>query len=281
MSIRDISKTLDEHYQQAQENLALVSGEDLHFVGYFENQDDSLPTALRNLNRLFATKASVTPSDLVLDVGCGTGGPACHLAETVGCRVVGIDIGDSQLERARKLATAKHLTHLVNFYHQDATQMFFQPQQFDVALLMGSASNIRTKEKLFAECARVTKEQGRLVLGDVIMADPGWFRDPKNAAKVKIINVFFANPFLESLHGYRNLIQDHGFQNLDVFDLSRHMQRSFDLWTVTLEEGKSEFVKRLGNARYRSLVKGVKIVGEIVQDGKLGCVIITATKQRG
>lgn len=39
-----------------------------------------------------AEELDVGPSDLVLDAGCGVGGPARRLRRLVGCRVVGIDL---------------------------------------------------------------------------------------------------------------------------------------------------------------------------------------------
>ena len=41
---------------------------------------------------------------LVLDIGCGTGGPAIVLARDLGARVICIDVEPQLLERARKLA---------------------------------------------------------------------------------------------------------------------------------------------------------------------------------
>ena len=36
----------------------------------------------------------------VLDVGCGVGATACHLAKTYGCQVVGVDLRDSMVARS-------------------------------------------------------------------------------------------------------------------------------------------------------------------------------------
>jgi 27-O-demethylrifamycin SV methyltransferase len=275
----ETSHLLDAHYHRALENFAFVSAENLHLVGYFESEQDTLPTALRNLNRLVTENARVTASDLVLDVGCGSGGPACYLAETVGCGVIGIDLGDAQLNQARRLIEAKGLTHRVKFYRQDGTQTSFKSQQFDAVLMMGSASNISSKERLFAECARVSKAGARLILGDGIIVNPQWFDDPRNVAIAKVIKVFFGSPFLESLDGYLHLLQSHGFQMQDMQDLSQHVIRSCELWLVTLDENRLELVKQLGAGRYRALAKGIKMSGEIARQGHVGCVIIRAIRQ--
>ena len=39
----------------------------------------------------FARQAGITSATAVLDIGSGTGGPACYLAQQLGCRVLGVD----------------------------------------------------------------------------------------------------------------------------------------------------------------------------------------------
>jgi SAM-dependent methyltransferase len=49
-----------------------------------------------------AEDLDVGPSDLVLDAGCGVGGPARRLRRLVGCRVVGIDLLVPVVREARR-----------------------------------------------------------------------------------------------------------------------------------------------------------------------------------
>ena len=43
----------------------------------------------------------LSAADHVLDVGCGSGGPALFLAREIGCHVTGIDIGERASARAK------------------------------------------------------------------------------------------------------------------------------------------------------------------------------------
>jgi cyclopropane fatty-acyl-phospholipid synthase-like methyltransferase len=54
------------------------------------------------MNEILANKVRIAQSDMILDAGCGIGGSSIWLAEHIGCRVVGIDITESQLTIARK-----------------------------------------------------------------------------------------------------------------------------------------------------------------------------------
>lgn len=48
-----------------------------------------------------AKAAGVTPGSWVLDLCCGRGGPALHLAREAGCRVVGVDRSPEETRFAR------------------------------------------------------------------------------------------------------------------------------------------------------------------------------------
>jgi SAM-dependent methyltransferase len=58
-----------------------------------------------------------------LDLGCGEGADACWLAEH-GWTVVGVDISDTALQRARAAAEAKGLTDRIEFVQHDLSDSF-------------------------------------------------------------------------------------------------------------------------------------------------------------
>src|ERR1700743_1303302 len=55
------------------------------------------------------------PNSSALEVGCGSGGYALHLAEKVGCHLVGLDINAFGVRNANQLALAKGLASKVRF----------------------------------------------------------------------------------------------------------------------------------------------------------------------
>src|SRR4051794_17865939 len=61
-------------------------------------------------------------SDHVLDVGCGSGGPAVFLAREVGCRLTGVDVNEAGLRAGDKLAREAGLQDRVRFLHADVSQ---------------------------------------------------------------------------------------------------------------------------------------------------------------
>src|SRR5919199_752566 len=82
----------------------------------------------------FAERAGVTTGTSVLDIGSGTGGPACYLAQQFGCRVLGVDI--STVGHAQAVARARDagLSRLVQFRLGDMHALDLPPASFDVIM---------------------------------------------------------------------------------------------------------------------------------------------------
>ncbi len=60
-------------------------------------------------SREIPSRLALKPDSSVLEVGCGSGGYALYLAQTVGCRLVGLDINEPGVQNANQLAAARGL----------------------------------------------------------------------------------------------------------------------------------------------------------------------------
>jgi len=100
----------------------------------------------------------------ILDVGCGTGRHTIELTMR-GYSLTGIDLSESQLNRARQ--KAKSLNVFIDFQRQDARKLSFE-NEFDVAIMLceGGFSLMETDEMNFAILKSVTnalKENGKII----------------------------------------------------------------------------------------------------------------------
>jgi ubiquinone/menaquinone biosynthesis C-methylase UbiE len=103
------------------------------------------------------------PSDHLLDIGSGIGGPARPMAHRFGCRVTGIDLTEEFCEVARHLDRPTGLESRVDFELGDALAMPFAEAAFDGACSMNVSMNIADKPALYAEIRRVVKPGGWLL----------------------------------------------------------------------------------------------------------------------
>lgn len=108
------------------------------------------------------------PDDLrgkdVLDVGCGWGGKAIHFAEHCGVRSMsGFDLpGVFDAEAPNEVARVKGLT--CTFKTGFAEAIPFDDKQFDVLLMEDVMEHVADPEKVLAECFRILRPGGRLVV---------------------------------------------------------------------------------------------------------------------
>jgi tocopherol O-methyltransferase len=101
----------------------------------------------------------------ILDVGCGIGGASRFLArahETA--RVTGITLSPVQARRATELNVEAGLDGRVENVVCDAMQMAFADDSFDIVWSLESAEHMADKHRLVAECMRVLKPGGTLVM---------------------------------------------------------------------------------------------------------------------
>lgn len=93
---------------------------DMHYsCAYFRDAEISLEEAQREKCALIARKLDLRPDMRVLDIGCGWGSLAMHLAERHGVHVTGITLSETQLAAAQRRAKERGLAQRVEFRLQD------------------------------------------------------------------------------------------------------------------------------------------------------------------
>ncbi|MEM7758346.1 MAG: class I SAM-dependent methyltransferase [Cyanobacteria bacterium P01_A01_bin.40] len=100
----------------------------------------------------------------ILDIGCGTGRHSLELA-TRGYDVTGIDLSESQLNRAKEKASTQDLS--INFERQDARKLTFDAE-FDLVIMLceGGFSLMETDEmnfQILQNASKALKPKGKLI----------------------------------------------------------------------------------------------------------------------
>ena len=112
----------------------------------------------------------IQPGSVVLDLGCGAGTDLLIAAQMTGPdgRVIGVDMTESMLERARAGAQAMGLANVE--LHQGLIERLPLPEvSVDVVISNGVIDLVPDKEAVFAEIDRVLRPGGRLQLADVVI----------------------------------------------------------------------------------------------------------------
>ncbi len=104
-------------------------------------------------------------SKTILDIGCGTGRHAIELTKR-GYKVKGVDLSESQLQRAREKAKENGVE--VQFFQQDARNLNFE-NEFDLVILIceGAFPLMETDEmnfKILENASKALRTNGKLIL---------------------------------------------------------------------------------------------------------------------
>jgi SAM-dependent methyltransferase len=106
----------------------------------------------------------IRPGDAVLDIGCGTGLTTREAARAAAPGlVVGVDISEPMLERARRVTAAERLDN-ARYELGDAQVHRFEPAGFDVAISRFGTMFFSDPAAAFANIAAALRPAARLVM---------------------------------------------------------------------------------------------------------------------
>ena len=145
--------------------------------------------------------------DEVLEIGSGSGGPALFLAETVGCRVTGLDINEFGIKNSVELARQRGLESKAEFRLADASQPLpFEADAFDAIVCNDAICHIAGRLEVLKEWRRTLKPGGRMLFTDALVLT-GVVSHEEIAGRSSIGNYFFV-PDGEN----ERLIKEAGFE---------------------------------------------------------------------
>jgi SAM-dependent methyltransferase len=121
-----------------------------------------------------AALAGTRRGHLVVDVGCGVGGPSRALA-AFGCRVVAVDV----LPAVIRAAADRTEDGTVMFAAADAETLPLEDEVFDQVWCLGTLAHVRDPLRFAREAARVLRPAGVVVLTEAFWAG---IRTPRFAA---------------------------------------------------------------------------------------------------
>ncbi|MEU4999092.1 methyltransferase domain-containing protein [Streptomyces sp. NPDC021622] len=217
------AEVVGELYDQGTELLSALMGGSLHY-GYWDGPADtgSMADASRRMTDLMIDKLAVRRGGRVLDVGCGTGGPALRLARSTGAEVVGITISREQVQLANLAAEAERLGGQVKFEHGDAADLRFAPESFDAVWLFESLLHMPDPRHVLKQLATILRPGGRLVIANLVQRAPLTEAEEAGlSAYLQMTGIAAIAP----LDDYPGLITRSGLVLDELLDVSDHSVR--------------------------------------------------------
>lgn len=150
----------------------------------------------------------------VLDIGCGTGGPAIVLARDRGAQMVCIDVEPQLIARAERNAAAAGVAQRIDFHLVEPGPLPFEAETFDVVFSKDSMIHIPDKKALYRDILRVLKPGGVFSASDWL-AGEGASMNPAFRRYIDFIDLDFTMATAEETAAAMHAA---GFTAVDVRD---------------------------------------------------------------
>ncbi|MFF5638744.1 SAM-dependent methyltransferase [Streptomyces sp. NPDC012825] len=204
-------------------------GGNIH-LGYWNDAADhsSIETATDRLTDLVAERLAPAEGHHILDIGCGHGSPALHIAARHAVDITGISISDYQVDTANSRPQAPNASGRVTFRLADAMKLPFEDESFDGAYAIESFIHMKDRKTAMAHVARALRPGARLVMADIYLEG-----ELDGAAAEVMAETYDFFKLSLTPDCYQELAREAGLKIVDFTDISENARRSYDVLAAT------------------------------------------------
>jgi sarcosine/dimethylglycine N-methyltransferase len=200
---------------------SIWGGEDIH-IGLYPSPDEPIASASRRtVQEMAARLLPLTPASTVVDIGAGYGGAARYLASEHGCRVLCVNVSETQNARNRQHNADAGLSDRVQVLHASFEDLPLPDGSCDVVWSQDAILHSGDRQRVLAEVHRVLRPGGSFIFTDPMQSDscPNGVLGPV-LARLELSS-------LGSFAFYRAALGELGFQEVEIRDLTEHLVQHY------------------------------------------------------
>ena len=173
-------RNIAAHYDLGNDFFALWLDESMMYSSaMFEHEDQSLADAQVHRLNVVCEKLALKPEDHVIEIGTGWGGFAIHAAQNYGCRVTTTTISKQQYEMAWQRINEAGLQDRIELLLEDYRDLEGSYDKL-VSIEMIEAIGSDQYDTYFAQCSRLLRPGGRMLIQAITIADDQYAYAQKN-----------------------------------------------------------------------------------------------------
>ncbi|MBB6096316.1 ubiquinone/menaquinone biosynthesis C-methylase UbiE [Povalibacter uvarum] len=217
----------------------------------------------------FIAWLNLRPDEHVLEVACGSGGPARYLAQQTDCRVCGLDSNEYAVGTATRMGTQDAVT----FIHADANDPLpFANGEFDAVVCVDSMNHFPNRLSVLWEWHRVMRSGARAVFTDPVVVT-GPVTNEQFAIRSSIGTFVFVpqdvNEQLIELAGFRLILQQ---------DVTSNAALVAGRWYRARERHRNELLSSEGRHRFEGLQEFFATVHRLASERRLSRIAYLVEK---
>ncbi len=225
-------------------------------------------------HREFFRWLEIDRSSHVLEVACGSGGPALFMARETGCRVTGVDLHVAGVAAANASAAEQGLSDQARFMQTDAREPLpFEDASFDALLCIDSINHMYDRSRVLGEWHRVLRSGGRVLFTDPITVT-GMVRREEMVARSQGMGEFvFTAPGYDT-----TLLEAAGFEDIAVEDVTPNMAAVASAWRGARARHAPELDKLEGADANANFQEFLEVVERLADERRLSRLAYLAIK---
>jgi SAM-dependent methyltransferase len=207
----------------------------------------------------------LTSNSKVLEIGCGSGAYALHLAKSIGCEIVGLDLNALGIQNANHLARESGLSDKLRFEVCDVSQPLpMAGESFDAVFANDVLCHIPGRPALIREIYRILKTgSGRILFSDALVI--GGIVSHAEIATRSSIGFYLFSPPGEN----ERLLREAGFTDLSVLDTTAQASGIATRWQQAREQHKDKLIAIEGEPTWAGLQQFLGCVRTLTAERRL------------
>lgn len=193
-------------------------GQSFHFCKFFTG--DKFTDAIKRHEHVLAHRAGIQQGDLVLDVGCGVGGPAREITKFTNCNLIGINNNDYQIKRANMYTKKEGLDKQCHFVKGDFMNLEFPENTFDKVYAIEATVHAPNLKECYSQIYKVLKPGGVFAVYEWVMTEKYDVNNEEHRKIAYNIEIGDGIPKMFTKDVAVKALEDSGFEIVEQEDLA-------------------------------------------------------------